>query len=65
VYRHFVLDKIDILNGGCDGSRCYYWNVEPNKLNTRCKQSQADMAFMFMLCVALIASGTLAFLKSR
>lgn len=36
-----------------------------DKLNSRCKQNQADSAFMFLTAIVLIAAVTLTLLHSR
>jgi hypothetical protein len=63
------LSMKDLINGGWVDTNIgrvgwYAW-VDPGKLTTRCKQNQADSAFMFLLVVVLIASATITFLRTR
>ncbi|CAI6338750.1 unnamed protein product [Periconia digitata] len=70
-YRYNVLQENDLLNGGCikvgKDIACLNMVEESrrSRLNGRCKQSQADAAFMFILVAALVGSATLAFLRLK
>ncbi|KAF2823472.1 hypothetical protein CC86DRAFT_409383 [Ophiobolus disseminans] len=64
------LANSDLLNGGCArfGSVWYCANTTPerlNLLNLRCKQSQADSAFMFLTAVVLFGTLTLTYLRFK
>ena len=65
------LGGIDILNGGCGEDAgvkgCWYVNYETqrSKLNTRCKQSQADSVFMFLTVVVLFVVLALTYLRIK
>ncbi|KAI4956076.1 hypothetical protein J4E91_000286 [Alternaria rosae] len=65
------LGSIDILNGGCTEKNgvgiCYYasWADQEAKLNTRCRQSQANSVFMFLTVVVLFAGLTLTYLRIK
>jgi len=66
------LGSVDILNGGCTKEKsrvniCYYTNYadQEAKLNTRCRQSQADSVFMFLTVIVLFAILTLTYLRIK
>ena len=65
------LASVDILNGGCKNQdrsgMCYYasYNDQEAKLNTRCRQSQADSVFMFLTVIVLFAVLTLTCLRTK
>ena len=69
--KAYKLNSIDILNGGCgiefdDGSRHCFWEVyNPFKLRTRCRQSKADIVFMFLVTVTFAASAVICILRKR
>lgn len=54
----------DMLNGGCIGERCY-WYDNVNKILSHCRESQADTVFMFLTVAVLAASALLTFLRMR
>ncbi|PSN70296.1 hypothetical protein BS50DRAFT_585733 [Corynespora cassiicola Philippines] len=60
------MERNDLLNGGSatmDGvTQPGYYD---GKLNIRCKQNQADAAFMFLTAIVLIASVTSSYLHAR
>ncbi|KAF2275922.1 uncharacterized protein EI97DRAFT_433858 [Westerdykella ornata] len=64
--NRFELNKISIINGGCEKEKCWYATLgELGKLNERCRQNTADSAFMFLLVITLLASATVTFLHAR
>jgi len=65
------LASVDILNGGCKkqdrSGICYYASFadQEAKLNTRCRQSQADSVVMFLTVVVLFVVLTLTYLRIK
>lgn len=59
------LNKINIINGGCVDGNCWWETIDAGKLKTRCKQNQADMAFMFIIAVTFLASAALVFMRGK
>ena len=58
----------DLLNGGCitykGGKECGFVN-DLNHMNTRCKENEADAAFMFMSFALCIGCAVLSFLAIK
>ncbi|KAF2795697.1 hypothetical protein K505DRAFT_348446 [Melanomma pulvis-pyrius CBS 109.77] len=63
------LNPINLLNGGCDtqdGITLCWWQIaNPKKLNSHCRESQADSVFMFLTVIILIACLTMTFLHQK
>ena len=58
----------DLLNGGCityKGEKACGFIYDPNHMNTRCKENEADAAFMFMSFALCVGYAVLSFLAVR
>ncbi|KAF1958588.1 hypothetical protein CC80DRAFT_15101 [Byssothecium circinans] len=56
-----------LINGGWKKDTCY-WCTQPDGVDvmlSRCKQNQADSAFMILTVIVLLVSLVLAFLRSK
>lgn len=64
--ERFKMHSNPLLNGGCvDIKGAPFCGYDDGTLNTRCKQNQADSAFMFLTVVILIAAVTMTLLHLK
>lgn len=72
--KHRNAEKLfgsDIICGGVtqeDGqSLCWWWHdkMDVNTMVSRCKMSQADLAFMFLTATVVIGAATLGYLRMK
>jgi len=67
----YKLNGIEIINGGffdkfTDGTKMsVWWYVDQKKLNSYCREAQADSAFMFLTVIVLIAAITITLLHNK
>ncbi|KAF2192408.1 hypothetical protein K469DRAFT_553046 [Zopfia rhizophila CBS 207.26] len=60
--------KNELLNGGCvvfRGNQVCAYGGDPGKMQSRCKQNEADAAFMFIGFIVLAACLVITFLQTR
>jgi hypothetical protein len=67
-----TLGHVDIVNGGCgpiatNPCMCGVLDLTDNHflINTRCKQSQSDSVFMFIIVILGFATMALAYLRTK